>query len=279
MQRVIKFIKLNMGLLFVAVGIYYFLSVNNIAAGGVSGVAIIIRHYLPNAPIGLIMSIINIVLLVLSFAFIGWEFTKNTVYSSMALSVMVWILDTIYPIKEPIVDDILIQLIFGVVISAVGMAIVFNLNSSTGGTDIIAKLLNMYMSVSIGQGLLFIDFVITLAATKTFGPEKGMYALFGVILNGLVVDNTIDGVKRMKQLVIVSSKSEAIQCFILEKLERGATVYSAKGAYTGAEVDVVTTLITKKESVKLKNYVKSIDPNAFMSIATVNEVLGEGFRH
>ena len=139
MKQIKDFLLLNLGLLLVAIGIYYFLVPNNLAAGGVSGLAMVINQYLPMAPIGLLMLGMNFVLFVLAFLLIGREFALKTVYSSFALSGMVWLLELIYPMPAPILaDDLFIQLLFGILISAIGMAIVFNLNGSTGGTDIIA---------------------------------------------------------------------------------------------------------------------------------------------
>ena len=194
MKQIKDFLMLNLGLLLVAIGIYYFLVPNNLAAGGVSGLAMVINQYIPSAPIGLLMLAMNFVLFVLAFFLIGKEFAIKTVYSSFALSGMVWLLELIYPISQPILpDDLFIQLIFGILIGAVGMAIVFNLNGSTGGTDIIAKILNKYFHLPIGKGVLAADFFITLFAGVTFGPKIGMYAILGVILNGLVIDLVIEG--------------------------------------------------------------------------------------
>lgn len=276
-KKIKTFVMLNVGLFFVAVGIYYFLVPNNLAAGGVSGLAMIINQYLPSVPVGALMLAMNLVLFGVAIVLIGWEFVAKTIYSSFALSGMVWLLEVIYPINEPLVDDLMIQLIFGIIIGAVGMAIVFNLNSSTGGTDIIAKVLNKYFHIPIGKGVLAADFFITLFAGVTFGPEIGMYALFGVIINGFVIDFVIEGFNVVKQVVIITKKGDTIKQFIINKLERGATIYHAKGAYTYEDKEVITTIMSQKEFIRLRQFILENDPEAFMTVSNVHETLGEGF--
>ncbi len=279
MKKFKDFLLLNLGLLLVAIGIYYFLVPNNLAAGGVSGLAMVITQYLPSIPIGLLMLGMNFVLFILAFFLIGREFAVKTVYSSFALSGMIWLLELVYPMTQPILtDDLFIQLIFGILISAIGMAIVFNMNGSTGGTDIIAKIFNKYFQLPIGKGLLAADFFITLFAAITFGPKIGMYAILGVMLNGFAIDLVIEGFNIVKQLVIITSRTEDVKKFIIDELGRGATVYAAKGAYSGDEKEVITTIVSQKEFIRLKNYVKSIDPEAFITVSNVHEALGEGFK-
>lgn len=278
MKKLKNFITLNIGLLLVAAGIYYFLVPNKLAAGGVSGLAMIINQYLPNIPIGALMLCMNIVLFVAAIIFIDWEFAAKTVYSSFALSGMIWMMELIYPISAPIIDDLLIQLLFGIIISAVGMGIVFNQNGSTGGTDIIAKIINKYFHMPIGKGLLAADFFITLFAGVTFGPKIGMYALLGVFINGFAIDMVIDGFNIVKQVVIITEKGDEVKNFIMVKMERGATIYNAVGAYTGDRKEIITTVLSQKEFVRLKNFIIEIDKKAFITVSSVHEVLGEGFK-
>jgi len=154
---------------------------------------------------------------------------------------------------------------------------VFNRNASTGGTDIPAKILNKYAHLEIGKGLLIIDFSITLLAVIAFGATTGMYALLGVIINGSMVDFVIDGLNITKRIEIMSSKTEEIRKFIIEELGRSATIYRAIGAYNLEKSDVLITVMGKKEFIKLRNFIKEVDPCAFIITHNVHEVLGEGF--
>lgn len=277
MNRIKQYVLLNIGLLLVACGIYYFLVPNDLAAGGVSGLAMVINHYFTFLPIGALMLMMNFVLFIAAFFLINRSFAIKTVYSSFMLSGMILVLEKFLPISKPITDDILIQLIFGIVISGIGMAVVFNVNSSTGGTDIIAKIINKFFHIPIGKAILMTDFVVTLMAAITFGPKIGMYSLLGVVINGLVIDNVIEGLNISKQIVIITSKVEEIQAYIIDELERGATIYLAKGAYTNQPKEVIMTILSQKEFIRLRNYIKEVDKRAFITVSNVHEALGEGF--
>jgi uncharacterized membrane-anchored protein YitT (DUF2179 family) len=279
LKKILKeYIFINLGLVLVALGIFYFLVPNNLAVGGVSGLSIIINYYLPQLPVGLIMLVLNIVLLIIGFIFLGAGFGIKTIYSSLALSGMVWVLENIYPLGEPLLEDKLVQLIFGVFITAVGMAIVFNQDASTGGTDIIAKILNKYFHLNIGKALLWVDIFIVALAGMAFGIGVGIYALLGVLMSGFMIDYFIQGFNIAKQVVIISKKSEIIKSFIVNELERGATIYAAKGAFTNEEKEVITTIIGNREFIRLKKFIKEIDPKAFIMVSNMHEILGEGFK-
>lgn len=277
-KKIKEYLLITLGSVLVASGIYYFLVPNNLAAGGVSGLAMVLGRYIPDLPIGFMMLIMNIILFIIAFVILGSGFGAKTIYSSLSLSGVIWLFERIMPIYKPLTGDILIELIFGILISAIGMGIIFNQNASTGGTDIIAKMINKYLHVDIGKSLLLSDFVITLLAAIAFDVRTGMYALLGVVMNGFVIDTVIEGLNISKQVMIISSKTEDIKRFILNDLERGATVYSAKGAFTEEEKEIITTTIGRKEVVRLKNFVSGIDKRAFMTIVNAHETLGEGFK-
>lgn len=272
------YLMITLGNLLVAVGIYYFLVPNNLAAGGVSGLAMVIEAYVPSVPIGLLMLGMNVILFIIAFLLLGPGFGAKTIYCSLGLSATIWLLEKFLPISKPLTGDLFIELIIGIAISAIGMGIVFNQNASTGGTDIIAKILNKYFYIDIGKALLLSDFLITLAAAFTFDLRIGMYALLGVVINGLLIDNVIDGLNLCRQVVIISSKPEEIKKYILETLGRGATIYSAKGAYTDEDKEIITSIVSRKEFIRLKNLVKAIDDKAFMIVNNAHETLGEGFK-
>lgn len=276
-KTIFDYLIITIGLIFVAAGVYFFLVPDNLAAGGVTGLAMVINHYIPVLNVGAIMLVLNIILFIIGFIFIGSSFGVKTIYSSLMLSFLISIMEILFPMSKPVTDDILINLIFGILVGAVGMAIVFNKNASTGGTDIIAKILNKYMHLDIGKGLLIADLVVTLLALMAFGATIGMYSLLGVIINGLTVDSAIQGLNIIKKIEIVSTKGELIRKFIIEELDRSATLYDAKGAYSMSNREVITTVLGKREFIRLKNYIKEIDPKAFIITYNVHEILGEGF--
>lgn len=273
-----EFILINIGSLLVAIGIYYFLVPNNLAAGGVGGLAIVINNFAPHIPVGLLMLVMNVVLFIIGLIFIGGGFGMKTIYSSFALSGMIWVFESFFPLKATLTGDLFLELIFGVLISGAGIGIVFLHNASTGGTDIIAKILNKYFHINLGKGVLMSDFFITLAAAFAFGIRIGLYALLGVIINGFVIDGVIAGIETNNQVTIITTEPSEISDFITNTLGRGATIYSAKGAYTNETKDIIIVVLDTKEFIKLRNFIREVDNKAFITVNKVHETLGEGFK-
>ncbi|MBV7275431.1 YitT family protein [Clostridiaceae bacterium UIB06] len=272
-----SFFIILIGSLLVAIGTYFFLAPSHIAAGGISGAAIIINSIFPSMPIGALMMAMELVLFTTGILVIGPVFGGKTVFCSFSISGMILLLERLFPNIRPLSNDMLIQLIFGVLICGVGMAIVFNQNASTGGTDIIAKIINKYFKISIGRSILIADVTVTIAASITFGIDKGLYAILGVIANSTLIDNVIKSLNTYKQVAIISNAGEQIKDYIVDTLERSATIYYAKGAYNNNEREVITTVISNKQFLNLKEYIKNIDGKAFITVNEVNEVVGEGF--
>ena len=278
-KQINDYIVISLGSFLVSAGLYFFIMPHNIAAGGVNGVALVINHYIPYLNIGTLMLIMNIFLFILGFIVIGAGFGAKTIYSSLALSGIILILEKLYPISEPLTNDIMLELIIGIIIQGIGMAIIFNKNASTGGTDIIAKIIYKFTHLEIGKALLLTDLVVTLLAALTFGFQKGLYSLLAVVMNGLLIDRAIETFNAHKEIVIISSQKEKIKDFIINDLERGATYYYAKGAFTRKEVEVLSTIVTKREFIRLKSYIREIDPKSFIKVYDVFETLGEGFKN
>ncbi|MCP3029051.1 YitT family protein [Halobacillus sp. A5] len=277
-KKLLSFLLMNLGAFAVAVNVHFFLSPNDLATGGVSGLSIVLNQVFPEFTLGSIMILLNIVLFIVGFIFLGFQFGTKTIYASFALSFMVWGLETFFPMQQALSDDILIQLIIGQIIAASGMAIVFHQGASTGGTDIIAMILNKYFSIEVGKGVLFSDIAIAASSIFLFGPSVGMYAFFGVILNGLVIDYALQQFDHKKEVVIISRESEQIREFIVKKLERGATIHHAKGAFNQEDKEVITTIMNRKDFTRLKKYMQAVDERAFITVHSMNEILGQNFK-
>lgn len=277
MNKFKNYLLISIGAILVAVGICFFLIPANLATGGITGLAMVIHSLFPALSIGEILLVLNIILFVVGFITIGKDFGAKTIYASFLLTGIIYLFDTFIVIKQPLVDDLFVNLIVGILIQGIGLGIVFNQDASTGGTDIIAKILNKFFHFEIGKGLLLADFVVVSLAAYSFGIELAIYAFLGIIMNGLIIDTAIAGFNLKVNVSIISKESDAIQKFIVEKLERGATIYAAKGAYTMRDKEIVTSVMDKKEFIKLKVFIKHIDPEAFVMISNVREVLGEGF--
>jgi uncharacterized membrane-anchored protein YitT (DUF2179 family) len=273
-----QYFLITVGFLIVALSLHVFLIPNDIAAGGAMGLAMVINNYMPYLQVGQLMFFINIVLFIIAFLTLGSGFGIKTIYASLGLSGTIWALEHIMPMQHPLTQDLLLSAIMGTVASGIGMAIVFNRNASTGGTDILAKIMNKYLHVDIGKSLLITDFVITLLAAITFGAEKGMYALLAIISNGFIIDYVIQGFNIAMQVFIMTSRPDVISDYIIKELERGVTYFVGQGGFSGKEMKIIYTIISRKEFIKLRNHIKEVDPKAFITVSDAHEVLGEGFK-
>ncbi|HHW18091.1 MAG TPA: YitT family protein [Firmicutes bacterium] len=273
-----QYVIITFGMFVLAVGLYFFLIPGQLAAGGAMGIAMLISHYIPLLQVGQLMLAINILLFLIAFVVLGTSFGLKTIYTSLGLSALIWILENAYPLQKPLTDDLLLAAVMGTVISGAGMGIIFNQGASSGGTDIIAKIINKYTHLDIGKALLVTDALITLLASGVFGLEKGMYALLAVIFNGSVIDYTVQGLNVAMQVFIMTSKPDTIARFIIDHLGRGVTFFSGRGGYSGKELKVIYTVLNRREFVSLKNFIREEDPKAFITVSQAHDVLGEGFK-
>lgn len=269
------------GTLLIAAGLYFFWAPSDLAAGGVSGLSIVIKSLLPTIPIGVIMFGLDMMMFTVGFIVLGKSFGAKSLICSITVSVIMTIMEWIWPNWQAISEDQLILLLFGALFIALGQAIVFNVEASSGGTDIIAKIITKYSPLNIGTALLISDMVVVLLATGIFGLEKGLYAALGVIVVTNLIDYIIAGLNVERYVIIVPSdenKSKVINEYVLDQLERGTTLYNATGGYSGEGKTLITTVVERKEFIELKKEVLKYDPSAFMMIQNVHEVIGEGFK-
>ena len=272
------FLLLNIGTLLVACGVYFFKFPNNFSTGGVSGISIILGHFFPQLSSGSYVWIINMALLLLGFALIGGSFGIKTVYSSLLFSAAVWGLERICPLAAPMTSQPFLELIFSVMLPAVGSAILFDIGASTGGTDITAMILKKYSSLDIGKALLCVDALITVAACFVFGMETGLFSILGLAMKALMVDSFIESFHVCKYFNIVTNKPDEVCQFITKELNRSATVLDATGYYTHEEKTLLLTVMTRPQAVQLNRFLKANDPGAFVTISNISTIIGKGFR-
>lgn len=278
LSKLKEFFLINLGVVMVALGMYFFLMPNNLATGGANGLAIVINKFNENISVGTIMLIINLILFILAFLIIGKAFGAKTIYSSFAVSFVIFILERVLPMKSSLTGEIFLELVFGILISGIGMGIVFNQNASTGGTDIIAKILNKFFHIDLGKGVLMSDLFITVLAAFAFGLKLSMYAMLGVIINGFVIDAIIEGLNMCKEVNIISKKNDDIKKYIREDLGKTSTSYNAIGDYTEGKREIIVVVISRRDFIKLKNYITKIDKEAFITVRNTCEVFGNGFK-
>lgn len=259
-----------------ALGIHSFTVPNNIAPGGVTGLSTIINHFI-GSPIGLTGFIINIPLLFMGLKFLGKKFTIKTLKSVVILS---FTIDVIF-LKMPVyLGDPILAALFGGVCTGVGLGTIFLRGSTTGGTDIVSRLIHLkYPHVSLGKLLLCIDAMVVILAVFTFrNIETALYAFITMFVSSRIIDALIYGVDRGKLILIVSPHAQEITQKVIESMNRGATILKAVGAYSSEERHVIMCAIRNPEFYQLKQIVNEIDPTAFMIVTEAGEVIGEGFK-
>lgn len=269
---------LTLATLLMCVGIYFFKFPNHFSTGGVSGISIILGHYAPNLSAGAFVFIINQSLLLLGFLVFGRAFGFRTAYVSLLMSGVIWGMEYICPMETPLTNQPLLELIFAVTFPAIGSAIMFNMQASSGGTDIVAMILKSKTNINIGQCLLFVDFTITVVSGIAFGIETGMFSMLGLALKSVIVDMVLENIAVHKCFQIINSKPDQIIDFIVKDLHRGATDMQGEGAYTHENKTVILTVVNRAQAIKLRLYAKSVDPSCFILIMNTTEIIGKGFR-
>lgn len=277
-QTIRDYLMLTVGTLLIALGVYFFKFPNNFSTGGVSGISIILAHYAPHLSAGAFVFIINQTLLLLGFLVFGRGFGVRTAYASLLLSGVTWALEYIAPMDHPMTSEPLLELLFAVGLPAVGSAILFNIQASSGGTDIVAMILRRKTNVNIGNCLLCVDFLITVAACVAFGMETGLFSMLGLILKSVIVDMVLENIKVHKCFQIITSKPDEIIGFIVENLKRGATEINGQGAFTHENKTVILTVVNRYQAIKLRQFARNVDPTCFILITNTTEIIGKGFR-
>lgn len=269
------YFQIILGCFIAALGLSMFLVPNKVAAGGIGGIATVL-HYLFKFPVGLTMLAFNIPLYLVGMAFLEKGFGVKTLLGSLLFSIFTQITAG-FPV---ITQDLMLSAVFGGVIMGVGLGIVFKARGSTGGTALASMILNHLMpSISVGQGLLIIDFFVIILSGIAFDLELALYAWIGLFISSKVIDLVQEGFNYAKAIYIISTKDREISQKILDKMGRGVTFLEARGGFTHEDKNVILCVTTPLEVSELKNIVHQIDPHAFIIVHNLHEVLGEGFGH
>ena len=271
-----NFSLLTISTLIMAVGIYFFKFTNNFTFGGITGIAVLVAKFLPISASDFSF-VVNILLLIIGWIVLGKSFAEKTAYSTILLSVSLSLLERIYPMSHPLTNEPLLELIFAILLPALGSAILFNIGASSGGTDVIAMILKKYTRGDIGKGLMISDLIFTLAGFLVFNVKTGLYSLFGLIMRSALIDNFIESFNRSKYFHVVTSNATCICDFIQNDLQRGATIVNATGAFTGDDKYIILTVLSPSQAVKLRNFIKEQDPKAFLLVSNTSEIIGKGF--
>ncbi|MDA8344318.1 MAG: YitT family protein [Thermaerobacter sp.] len=261
-----------LGTLITACGLSFFLVPNRMNDGGLTGLAVLL-HYLLHWPIGALVFVLNVPLLAAVSYLIGLPFVFRTLLGVTFLSVWLAILP-----EHAVTHDLLLAALYGGVLSGTGLGVVFRVGGSTGGTDLVARLLRHFTNTSMGAGLLGTDAVIIASTALFFGLRLGMYSAVALFVGTRVVDLIQEGIDFRREALVISEQGEAIAKEVLQRMGRGVTLLSGRGAYTDTERPVLLIVISRSEVQDLKDIVYRMDRDAFLIITTAHEVLGEGFK-
>ena len=258
------FLLLTGSTLLMAVGTYFFKFTNNFTFGGITGLAVLIAKtgVMSAGDFNLIASMI---LLLIGMIILGRKFAATT------------LLERICPMTQPLTDQPMLELCFAIALPALGSAVLFNIGSSSGGTDIIAMILKKYSSFDIGHALLASDILITIAGFFVFDIKTGLYSLLGLTVRSFMVDSFIESLNLSKYFNVVCDHPEVICDFIVHTLNRSASVCHARGAYSGQDKYIILTALNRAQAVQLRNFIRQNEPTAFILISNTSEIIGKGF--
>lgn len=270
------FFLLTFSTLVMAAGTYFFKFPNHFTFGGITGLAVLV------AKTGVMSAgdfnfITNMILLIIGFFILGKKFAAKTAYCSILLSVALSALERIYPMSAPLTNQPMLELCFAIALPSLGSAILFNIGSSSGGTDIIAMIMKKHTSMNIGTVLMLVDVASVLASFFIFDAETGLFSTIGLAAKSLVIDDVIENINLCKCFNIICDNPDPICDYIIHTLNRSATVYHAEGAFSHNDKTVIMTTMKRSQALKLRNYIRKIEPTAFMLISNSSEIVGKGF--
>ena len=262
---------ITFGTVVAASAVFFFLIPSHLAVGSISGLAIILANFIP-LKISAITMGLNVALLVVGLLFIGRDFGIKTIYTSVLMPVVLAVLEILFPDMQSIMGDGFLDMLLYIFTVSIGLAILFNRNASSGGLDIIAKLLIKYLRMDLGKAMSLAGICTALTAALVYDAKTVLLSILGTYLNGIVLDHFIFGFNIRRRVCILSNKEADIEAFILHTLHSGATIYEPVGAYDHQIRREIITIVDKNEYIQLMNYISKTDPSAFVTVYNVNEV-------
>lgn len=273
-EKILKeYIMITVGLIITAAAIYFFMIPGNIVMGSVTGLAMVLVHVVP-LPISVMTLILNIICLVLGYVLVGREFGVKTIYVSVFLPVMLNIFERAFPEQNSLTGNIILDAQVFIILVSVGQVILFKQNASSGGLDVVAKIMNKYFYIDLGKAVAVVGMAVVCSSIFFYDAVTLVVGALGTYFNGIVVDEYISGFSRKKRVSILSGKHEMIKDYIMNEIKRGVTIYAAKGAYDNVERIELVTVLNKNEYALLMKYISEVDKEAFITVATISEVVG-----
>lgn len=270
-NAIVDFIIITVGALIAAAAIFFFMIPSHVAVGSGSALAMVLSNFIP-LPISVLSLTINLILLILGFVLIGPEFGTKTVYSAIMVPLFMGMFELLFPNFKSLTDDPLLDVMCYILVVGIGMAILFSRNASSGGLDIVAKIMNKYLRMDLGQASSAAGIAIALSSAFVYDTKTVVLSVLGTYFGGIVLDNFIFGMGLKKKVCIISPKMDLFKDYILNELHSGATIYESYGAYDNTPRKEIVAIVDKSEFRRLMDFIKKNDPKAFVTVYAVNEM-------
>ena len=267
----VDFTIITFGAVLAAAAIYFFMLPSHVAVGSASALAMVLGNFIPLS-VSVITLIINVFLLILGFILIGPEFGAKTVYTAIMVPVAMGVFEIVFPNFQSLTQDPLIDVICYILVVGMAMAILFSRNASSGGLDIVAKIMNKYLKMDLGRACSIAGIVVALTSVFCYDTKTVVLSVLGTYFGGIIVDHFIFGLNIKRRVCVISPKIDEITEFVLHQLHSGATLNEITGAYDKTPKKEIITIVDKHEYRKLMDYVKKVDPKAFVTVYSVNEI-------
>ena len=277
MKKYHNFFVMSAGSILLSFGVYFFKIPNGFATGGVSGIGTLLAK-ITSVSAGAWIWGLNAFLLLLGFIFLGKGTGISTVWCSMLYSGITFVLERVCPLSSPLSEQPLLELVWAMLLTSIGSALVFNAGSSAGGTDIIALILKKFTSLNVGKALLVSDFIVAASSFLIFGVDTGLFSLLGLFAKAFLVDTVIENLNTCKYFVVITKCRKEVSEYIIKNLHHGVTSSRVIGEFTGEEKTMLHTVCRRIEAIRLRNKIREIDPHAFIIVTTSSEIIGRGFR-
>ena len=262
---------LTIAVAIIAAAVYFFLAPSHTSVSSISGLGIVLSNFVP-LPLSAITMILNVVLLVIGFLTCGREFGAKTVYTSIMLPLFLGLFEVIFPNFESMTGSQELDVLCYILVVSIGLSILFNRNASSGGLDIVAKIMNKYLHMELGRAMSLSGMCVALSAALVYDKKTVVLSILGTYFNGIILDHFIFDHNRKRRVCIITEKEEELRQFIIQELHSGATIYEAIGAYNFEKHNEIITIVDNSEYQKLINFINREDPKAFITIYNVSNM-------
>lgn len=271
MQTAKEYCVITVGTLIIAIAVYFFMLPSHVTVGSATALALVISNFIP-LPVSVITFIINVILLIISFFLLGSEFGIKTIYCSLLLPAFLWVFEILLPNFQSITQDPLLDVACYILVVGIGLAMLFSCNAASGGIDIVAKLMHKFLRMDLGQAMSLSGVLVALTSAFCYDKKTVVLSVMFTYLGGLVVDHFIFGMNIKRKVCIISPKVDEITQYILYDLHSGASLYEVFGAYDQTVRREINVIVDNQEYKQLMDYVKQVDPKAFITVYSVNEI-------